>query len=57
MWIRIIVGALIGAGVGALLGASNSCADGACPLTANPWRGALWGSALGLAFALSLGRD
>lgn len=57
MWIRLIVGLLIGAGAGALLGATNSCADGACPLTANPWRGALWGAVLGVGFALSISRE
>ncbi|MCF7853853.1 MAG: thioredoxin [Candidatus Pacebacteria bacterium] len=38
---------LIGAGIGALLGYFGKCASGACPLTANPWRGGLIGLLLG----------
>lgn len=57
MWIRLLLGLLIGGGAGALLGATNSCVDGTCPLTATPWRGALWGAVLGVGIALSLGRE
>jgi thioredoxin 1 len=48
----ILVGA--GAAVGALVGAGQSCKTGACPLTANPRRGALWGAFLALMFGLSV---
>lgn len=44
---------LIGAGLGALLGSTRSCETGACPLTATPWRGALYGGVMGLLLALS----
>ena len=41
--LKIIVILLIGAGIGGLMGYFGKCADGTCPLTANPYRGALWG--------------
>jgi thioredoxin 1 len=41
--LRVIVVLLIGAGIGALMGYFGKCADGSCPLTANPYRGAAWG--------------
>ena len=50
----LLVSVLVGSGAGALLGATRSCADGGCPLTANPWRGALWGGFLGLMLAGTL---
>ncbi len=50
-----ILGIMVGAGVGALLGRYGKCASGSCPLTANPWRGALYGVVLGLLFHSALG--
>ncbi len=47
MMLRIALGLAIGAILGALIGYMGKCEDGACPLTANPWRGMLWGSFLG----------
>lgn len=44
----------VGAAMGAMMGNGRSCADGACPFTANPKRGALWGGFLGLLIGLSL---
>lgn len=41
--LKVIFVLLIGAGIGALMGYFGKCADGTCPLTANPYRGALWG--------------
>ncbi|MCK5843486.1 MAG: thioredoxin family protein [Victivallales bacterium] len=41
--LKVIVVLLIGAGIGALMGYFGKCADGTCPLTANPYRGAAWG--------------
>jgi len=41
---------LIGGGVGAGLGYFGSCKSGACPLTANWRRGALYGAVMGLLF-------
>ena len=55
MVVRIIVGIAIGAGLGALMGHFGQCTTGACPLTANPWRGAVYGAFLGFMFAYSMG--
>jgi len=52
--VRILVGIAIGASLGALLGYFGKCSSGACPLTANPYRGALYGAVMGAAFALTL---
>lgn len=41
--LKVILILLAGAGIGALMGYFGKCADGTCPLTANPYRGALWG--------------
>lgn len=55
MTVRIILGILIGAGIGGLMGYFGKCASGACPLTANPLRGAFFGAMLGFLFAATLG--
>jgi len=51
MLVRILLGALIGGGFGGLLGYFGKCSTGACPLTANPLRGAFFGALLGVLFA------
>jgi hypothetical protein len=50
---RLILILAIGAGCGALLGYFGQCSSGACPLTSTWWRGALYGSVLGLLFYFS----
>ena len=50
-----ITGALIGAGIGALIGYLGKCSSGACLLTATPLRGAVFGAIFGLFAALSYG--
>ncbi len=54
---KVLLGVLIGAGMGAALGYFGKCSSGTCPLTANPYRGALWGAVLGGALAFSFGHD
>ena len=49
---KVLLGVLIGAGAGAMLGYFGKCSSGSCPLTANPYRGALYGAVLGAVFAL-----
>jgi thioredoxin 1 len=44
---KLMINVLIGGGLGALLGYFGKCSSGACPLTANPWRGAIYGALLG----------
>jgi len=45
----VLLGGLAGFGWAKLVG----CADGACPLTATPWRGAAFGLVLGLVVGLN----
>jgi thioredoxin 1 len=47
MIIRILLGVLIGGATGAVLGYFGKCSSGTCPLTANPYRGAIYGAAMG----------
>lgn len=49
--LKFIITVIIATSAGGLLGYYGKCADGTCPLTANPWRG----SVLGLAFGIVLG--
>jgi len=55
MFLQLTFGVLLGGGLGALLGYFGKCETGACPLTANPWRGAFLGAAIGGLFAASAG--
>jgi len=55
MLIKALLGILIGAGIGAVIGHFGKCSSGGCPLTANPFRGAIYGSVMGVLFALSSG--
>jgi len=47
MVVRILLGVLIGGAIGAVLGYFGKCSSGSCPLTANPYRGAVYGAVLG----------
>lgn len=47
--ISIIAGVLLGAAMGYL----GQCSSGACPLTANWWRGAIYGGVMGLLVGMS----
>ena len=53
----LILSVLIGGGLGAALGYFGKCSSGACLLTANPWRGAMFGALLGLMFHFASGRS
>jgi len=48
---------VIGAFLGAVLGYFGQCSSGACPLTANWKRGAVYGAVLGLVFHFALGNS
>ena len=50
---HILIPLLIGATLGAALGYFGQCSSGTCPLTSTWWRGAIYGSVIGLLFALS----
>ena len=51
----LMISILIGGGLGALLGRFGQCSSGACPLTANWKRGAIYGAVLGLIFHFAFG--
>ena len=55
MILRLIVGVAIGITAGALMGYYGKCTSGTCPLTANPYRGAIYGGLMGVLFTLSIG--
>ncbi len=55
IFIQLLAGLLIGGGLGAMMGYFGKCTSGACPLTANPWRGAFIGAVIGGLFAWSSG--
>lgn len=53
LMIQLGMGLLIGGSIGALLGYFGKCTSGACPLTANPYRGAFIGALMGGVLAFS----
>ena len=55
MWIRMLIGGAVGLVAGGLLGYFGKCSSGSCPLTANPYRGAMFGVIAGIMFALVMG--
>jgi thioredoxin 1 len=55
--LSLILSILVGAGLGAVVGYYGKCASGTCPLTANPWRGAIYGMILGFLFHSALARN
>lgn len=57
MVVRLLVGALIGAGAGLLLGHFGKCSTGSCPLTSNYYTSVLFGTVIGLLFATSSGQS
>ncbi len=50
---KILIGISIGACVGAVVGYFGRCSTGTCPLTSNPYRGAIWGGVMGLLVTLA----
>jgi thioredoxin 1 len=52
---QLIIGLALGGGLGAIMGYFGKCTTGACPLTANPWRGAFMGALMGGLLAFSMG--
>jgi thioredoxin 1 len=52
--IRLLLGIFIGGAIGAVLGYIGKCSSGSCPLTANPFRGAIYGAVVGLLLVLVL---
>jgi thioredoxin 1 len=55
MFTRIFIGLLTGGAIGAVMGYYGKCSSGACPLTANPYRGAVYGAVVAALMVVSLG--
>jgi hypothetical protein len=53
MILRILIGAIMGAGLGFGWHKLVGCSTGACPLTANPFVSTLYGMAVGALMAAS----
>ncbi|MBN2640146.1 MAG: thioredoxin [Victivallales bacterium] len=47
--IKLLLFGGVGTLIGAVMGTLGTCESSGCPLTANPWRGSLFGAAIGLA--------
>jgi hypothetical protein len=45
--LKVIIGATLGAAGGGAIGYLGKCKSGMCPLTSNPYMGAIWGAVLG----------
>lgn len=52
--IRLVLGLVVGGGLGALMGYYGKCSSGTCPLTATPYRGAMYGAVMGVLLAYSM---
>lgn len=55
--IRLLAGIVVGAGLGALMGYFGRCSSGTCPLTATPWRGAIYGAVMGALFSFTFAKQ
>ena len=55
--LKLVTGIAVGAALGAIMGYVGKCTSGTCPLTATPWRGALYGAVLGAVFSLSFSKQ
>ncbi len=53
MILKIILGTIFGGLIGSGIGWCLRCTGGTCPLTCNPWGGAITGALIGLLIVLS----
>jgi hypothetical protein len=53
---RFLIPIAVGAAIGSALGCFGQCSSGTCPLTSTWWRGAIYGSVMGLLMALGSSR-
>ena len=52
--LRLAVGIAIGALLGGAMGYFGKYTSGSCPLTATPWRGAVYGAVMGALISFAL---
>jgi hypothetical protein len=55
--IKLVIGIAAGGALGAAMGYYGQCTSGTCPLTATPWRGAIYGAVMGALFSLSFSKQ
>jgi hypothetical protein len=55
--IKLAIGIAVGGALGAAMGYFGKCTSGTCPLTATPWRGAIYGAVMGAVFSLSFSKQ
>ncbi len=53
MLLKIMLVVIMGGLLGSVVGWGLKCSGGACPLTCNPWGGAIIGALIGLLIVLS----
>lgn len=51
--LKLVIGIAVGGLLGSAMGYFGKCSSGTCPLTATPWRGAIYGAVMGALFSLS----
>ena len=52
--LRLAVGITVGALLGGAMGYFGKCTSGSCPLTATPWRGAIYGAVMGALISFAI---
>mgnify|MGYP003338268613 CR=1 FL=1 len=55
--LKLAAGIAVGGILGAAMGYYGKCTSGTCPLTATPWRGAIYGAVLGALFSLAFSKQ
>jgi len=53
-WLKLALGAILGAGLGFLYYKLVGCRSGACPLAGNPWISSLWWGIIGALMGSSI---
>ena len=54
--LKLAIGIAVGGTLGAAMGYFGKCTSGTCPLTATPWRGAIYGAVMGAVLSLSFSK-
>lgn len=54
--LKLAIGIAVGGTLGAAMGYFGKCISGTCPLTATPWRGAIYGAVMGAVLSVSFSK-